>query len=78
MMMDRRIIKYVVVILAFVFLVATILRFAAGRKVYTGPITEVLGGDICRRPVSPGWKYWTGLEMEKEKERGDWKSLLLR
>ena len=35
--------NYAVVILASVFLFATVLWFAWGRKVYTGPVTEVVG-----------------------------------
>jgi hypothetical protein len=35
--------NYAVVILASVFLFATVLWFVWGRKVYTGPVTEVVG-----------------------------------
>jgi choline transport protein len=35
--------NYAVVILAFVFVFATVLWFAWGRKVFTGPVTEVVG-----------------------------------
>jgi hypothetical protein len=35
--------NYSVVILAFVFLFATVLWIVWGRKVYTGPVAEVVG-----------------------------------
>lgn len=35
--------NYAVVVLAFGFLFATVLWFAWGRKMYTGPIAEVVG-----------------------------------
>jgi len=35
--------NYAVVVMAFVFAFATVLWFAWGRKVYTGPVTAVLG-----------------------------------
>jgi len=38
--------NYAVVILAFVFVFATVLWFAWGRKVYTGPVTDVVGVDF--------------------------------
>jgi hypothetical protein len=37
--------NYAVVILAFVFGFATVLWFTWGRKVYTGPVAEVVGVD---------------------------------
>jgi hypothetical protein len=37
--------NYAVVILAFVFLFATVLWFAWGRKVFTGPISAITGVD---------------------------------